>query len=269
MENKFNIDNDERNRILSLHENSTKNQYLNIISEQTSKGLNYTVSYGQQFIGVGGNKFETPSGVVVTVDQTNKKLNIGKYLKFGCQPKMAGSKMPMFYTSYDGKNWYGNVGGALTNVLKKKYCKGTELKSNDEILGKTTQSNEQNKLKSIEAFKKFACVTSYPNAKQETLNDGTITYLINGEYYYSNGRKNTSKGVVNYTCNDPVFKQKGDKVKNVGNIVIPKDIDLSQITKSLPPELQSVITPPTIDGQPNTGGQPDFNQLLTQLQGIS
>jgi hypothetical protein len=55
----------------------------------------------------------------------------------------------------------------------------------------------------------------------------------------------------------------------VGNVVIPKDIDLSQITKSLPPELQTVITPPTVNGQPNTGGQPDFNQILTQLQGIS
>ena len=218
MENKFIINDDERQRILSLHENSTKNQYLNIISEQTSKGLNYTVSYGQEFIGVGGNKFEIPSGVVVTVDQTNKKLNIGKYLKFGCQPKMAGSKMPMFYTSYDGKNWYGNVGGALTNVLKKKYCKGTELKSNDEILGKTTQ----------------------PKADANKVDKGKV---VGG-------------------------KVVGGKVVG-GNVVIPKDIDLSQITKELPAELQTVLTPPTVDGQPNTGGQPDFNQLLTQLQGIS
>lgn len=40
MRNIFNIDNDEKTRILSLHENSTKKQYLNLIveQEQTTSG---------------------------------------------------------------------------------------------------------------------------------------------------------------------------------------------------------------------------------------
>jgi hypothetical protein len=54
-----------------------------------------------------------------------------------------------------------------------------------------------------------------------------------------------------------------------GKVVIPKDIDLSQMVQNLPPEIKTMITPQTIDGQPNTQGQPDFNQLLTQLQGLS
>ncbi len=116
--------------------------------------------------------------------------------------------VPFYYSTFDGKVNYGNQGSTLTNNLRKRYCKGTELKTNDEILGKKTQPN-------------------------------------------------VDKGKV-----------VGGKVVG-GNVVIPKDIDLSQITKELPSELQTVLTPPTVNGQPNTGGQPDFNQLLTQLQGLS
>jgi hypothetical protein len=45
MENKFIIDNGERQRILSLHENSTKQQYLNVLSEQTTpqQKVSYTL----------------------------------------------------------------------------------------------------------------------------------------------------------------------------------------------------------------------------------
>lgn len=39
MRNLFHLNDDERNRILSLHENSTKKQYLNVISEQTGTAL--------------------------------------------------------------------------------------------------------------------------------------------------------------------------------------------------------------------------------------
>jgi hypothetical protein len=47
MKNLFNLSNEERNRILTLHENSTKKQYLDVISEQTGTSLdNYKLPTG-------------------------------------------------------------------------------------------------------------------------------------------------------------------------------------------------------------------------------
>lgn len=174
MKKLFEIDSDEIKRILSLHENSTKKQYLNLINEigaggegdttfdpaqydysnvvktetptKQFNGLNYTLQNDQTFIGaVGGKKINVPAQTIVTVDQTNKKLNIGKYFKFGCQP-ITVSQTPFYYTSYDGKRSYGNQGSALTNILRKRYCKGTELKSNEEILGKNKTVQQKPKV---------------------------------------------------------------------------------------------------------------------------
>jgi len=231
MENKFNIDNDERQRILSLHENSTKQQYLNLIMEGP-EGLNYKIDKMHRFISaVGGKSFTVDSGQIVTVDQTNKKLNIGKYFKFSCKPKIV-SGTPFHYTDMNGKVDWGNEGSALTNVLKKRYCNGENLKSNEEILGKKNQQKTPlTPEQQLERAKKCG-------------------YKTWDEYK-----------VAQFAC------PKNNSIVG-GKVVIPTDIDLSQITKDLPPELQTVLTPPTVDGQPNTQGQPDLNQILTQLQGL-
>lgn len=309
MENKFNIDSDEKRRILSLHENATKQQYLNLINEigaggegdmsfdpaqydysnvvktptKQFNGLNYTLQNGQTFISaVGGNKINVPSQTIVTVDQTNKKLNIGKYFKFGCKP-ITVSSTPFYYTSFDGKKNYGNEGSALTNILRKRYCKGTELKSNEEILGKNQQGGGNN----------------YVIQNPHTLNKGALK-IVKGDIATKSGNnvviKRGNTVVTSMDCKSGKFntglgqtdadggnvlrdtlmkKFCGSSAPSGGKvpggkvpIVIPKDIDLSQITKDLPPELQTVLTPPTVDGQPNTSNTPDFNQLLTQLQGL-
>lgn len=56
-------------------------------------------------------------------------------------------------------------------------------------------------------WSKFPCVTGFAGAQQTTLSDGSIGYSISGVTYYNNGRKSSSAGNVNYTCNDPEFKQ--------------------------------------------------------------
>ena len=57
-------------------------------------------------------------------------------------------------------------------------------------------------------WSKFTCVTGFAGAQQTTLSDGSISYTINGLTYYNNGRKQMADGtMVNYTCNDPEFKQ--------------------------------------------------------------
>lgn len=236
MKNNFIIDSDEKQRILSLHENSTKNQYLNLIMEGP-EGLNYKTDRIHTFISaVGGKKIQVDSEQLVTVDQTYKKLNIGKYFKFSCKPKIV-SGTPFHYTDMNGKVDWGNEGSALTNVLKKRYCNGENLKSNEEILGKKNQQKT-------------------PLTPQQQLERAQkCGYKTWDEY----------KG-AEFACNSKNNLKNNSIVG--GKVVIPKDIDLSQITKDLPTDLQTVLTPPTIDGQPNTSGVPDFNQLLTQLQGL-
>jgi hypothetical protein len=54
---------------------------------------------------------------------------------------------------------------------------------------------------------KYPCVVSHPNAKKTADSSGGVVYLINGVYYYGNGRKMLANRTMgNYTCNDPEFK---------------------------------------------------------------
>jgi len=67
-------------------------------------------------------------------------------------------------------------------------------------------------------WSKFPCVTGFVGAKPTTLSDGSVSYDISGVTYWNNGRKSSSAGMVNYTCNDPEFKSQGD-VEPTGNYV--------------------------------------------------
>ncbi len=55
--------------------------------------------------------------------------------------------------------------------------------------------------------KNFPCVVNYPKSQQKTRNDGTTYYVIDGEMYFNNGRKQDKSGaMVNYSCDDEIFK---------------------------------------------------------------
>ncbi len=194
MKNIFESDSDEIKRILSLHEESTKKQYLNVLNEQDSKlesqqdqrnketiknnnndkkspqfnGLNYTLQNKQEFKNpIGGETIGANSGTVVTVDQNSKQLNIGKMFRFSCKP-ITISQTPIYYKGWDGKNNYINVGSALTNMLRKRYCKGTELKSNEEILGKQNAEVNKEKTKIVNTGKLTQSVNPQAFATQST-----------------------------------------------------------------------------------------------------
>jgi hypothetical protein len=54
---------------------------------------------------------------------------------------------------------------------------------------------------------KYPCVVNHPNAKKTKDSSGGVVYLINGVYYYGNGRKMLAdRTMANYTCNDAEFK---------------------------------------------------------------
>ena len=49
---------------------------------------------------------------------------------------------------------------------------------------------------------KYPCVTSAPGVAPSKMSDGTLSYVLNGVFYYSNGRKKLKDGKMsNYYCN--------------------------------------------------------------------
>jgi hypothetical protein len=67
---------------------------------------------------------------------------------------------------------------------------------------------------------KYPCVVNYPGAEKGTLSDGSTSYKINGEVYYSNGEKMTqNEGIkVPYSCNDNFFTKGKDTKKSADTV---------------------------------------------------
>jgi hypothetical protein len=94
----------------------------------------------------------------------------------------------------------------------KYYFKGTvgeyQTKNPDwtEAAGKGLNAIKEKIFPKTASWEKFPCVVNHPNAKKGTMENGSWTYEIEGNVYYNNGRKTSSQGNVNYTCEDPEFK---------------------------------------------------------------
>jgi hypothetical protein len=94
----------------------------------------------------------------------------------------------------------------------KYYFKGTvgEYQTKNpnwtEATGKGLDSIKEKIFPKTSSWEKFPCVVNHPDAVKKILNDKTYGYEIQGVTYYSNGRKTSPQGNVNYTCDDAVFK---------------------------------------------------------------
>jgi len=314
MENKFIINNDERQRILSLHENSTKHQYLNVISEQLSKTMDsYTLLSSVELENnTGGNERDLilQKGAVFT--KSNKDGYLESKTTYSLPQNMTSNASKEDYKTgtvyYNCKTFKFSIPGQTYSWYEDtSYSKAQGNKTLTGSLSKVcnTKKGESNSQSNKQTDKK-----TYSTAKSHTFGGGKVTlpvgtnfiqakdgasakvngvwgfYSCKNQSYFVTGSnvgvkeddktQSLGKKLNQEFCKgssiDTGFKQQklGGSLKgNTDAIVIPTDIDLSQITKELPAELQAVLTPPTVDGQPNTGGQPDFNQLLTQLQGLS
>lgn len=65
-------------------------------------------------------------------------------------------------------------------------------------------------------FAKFPCVPNHPKAQKKNLESLGLVYIINGTYYFDNGRKMLPDNTkANYTCNDPEFKVTDSKPKRI------------------------------------------------------
>jgi hypothetical protein len=240
MKNLFVLTEEEKNRILGLHESATKNQYLtseayeswrSSSDDKTERRVGRTLGFGikstmnngcELVMLVDGNQYENlvcnvcPSGYLdFKIENDYKNTTItGNWSTDGQNVTIKMS---------DGTTFTGALsdGSIKDQVLRwimkqpkfidysKKYALSTKGWGSGEVM--TMPEDELGK------WGGYPCVVNHPNAKQEKTSSGSIIYLINNEYYYNNGRKKLSDGtMLNYTCNDEIFKPQTKK-ENGGN----------------------------------------------------
>lgn len=99
----------------------------------------------------------------------------------------------------DLKNHLSSIGITLGNTSQDPR-KGANAAT---FGGLTPQASTEDISKVEEMWKdpKVSCVISQPNAKKETLSNGSTAYLIGAVRYYANGRKQLADGTMtNYNC---------------------------------------------------------------------
>lgn len=228
------LDEQEKNRILYLHESRTKGQYL--LNEVDDLG---TQQY-QQSQGVETTKEKTPQQ-----KKFDDKKNRVKTLDSKCSGAKVNKNNPLYL---EFGNWINSSGkwqkGRLEKILKKinnlqQYCEvsqtlkslatpgqpyeylkksiGEYLESQISRVASWTQWFEQplkplldsvglNKAEkgasSNEAWKKYPCVTT--TGKKYSLPDGSFVYGLDGYYFYGNGRKMNlkTKEMSNFVCDE-------------------------------------------------------------------
>jgi hypothetical protein len=246
MRNLFLINEDEKNRILNLHENATKKQYL---TEQTNTTTESPEKIAEKLAKASDSPGTMENDIVSAIekikDQNTFTLVNNLISKYTRAPKYS-SIQDMLNGELESDNlstvrkianylktisitmkWKKNDQGLTGGGEKYSRFVSNSIKITVPNIGTQNQDNQE---KSILAWKRFPCVTSHLNAKQTKDKNGSVVYLIDGVYYYANGRKKMKDGkMANYTCNDPEFKQKGGS--NVGAkvaMVMPSDVDLDK-----------------------------------------
>jgi hypothetical protein len=275
MENKFNIDNDERTRILSLHEHSTKQQYLNVITEQN--GSNYTtkmdVKLDSGYIIPKGTVFKTLKKNILTAQVPGTTGGVKHFSENKVNVNFYCSQGKYFFdkdVSRTGRYDDGSLSKNLVNNLcnKQPIPQGGYGIQNTHTLNKGAIKIIKGDVASKSGD---SVVIKRGNTIVTSLDCKTGKFNTRVGQVDADGGNSLRDNLMKQFCGKTLPAANAANVSNKlgGKVVIPKDIDLSQMVQNLPPEIKTMITPPTVDGQPNTQGQPDFNQLLTQLQGLS
>jgi|688.fasta_scaffold728398_1 hypothetical protein len=219
MKNLFVITEEEKNRILGLHESATKNHYLiNEVSYGTGNWVevdlnaktlilnNYLemeradgtmnrelkLNKGTKFV-KGSSKFLISKGIPYQLvdDLTGIVLeNLTGDVYYYCDSKRFGTNKDNI--QYFGENFQSAVQKAFDDLC------GVLDKEQQLVVADRDQ---------LEKWNNYQCVINHPNAKQVKNPSGSIVYTINGETYFNNGRKRLADGtMMNYTCNDEIFK---------------------------------------------------------------
>jgi hypothetical protein len=223
MKNLFIITEEERKRILSLHENATKRQYLGeakVTGDQFSgRNIQFDkeTKYTQDIFNLVFQKTNVDetrlTDVIISIPDLNTFIKVNNELKNTF--KLMGSKYSGLDsiiadvidfgnddTDVERLRTYFNRIGVTTNQLGNDYYSFGELNPKSEELPNPQETKVETN------WKNYPCVTSHPKAKQVKLADGSFKYIIGNFDYYSNGRKKniTTKQMSSYNC-ETEFKQ--------------------------------------------------------------
>lgn len=238
------LDEEEKNRILNLHESATKKQYL---SEATEKGgaayvdpttdtpdAKIARAFYQSAVGPGTNEanmltalqsiksaaqFWKVNELVKNLSSNSGKLDIAGVINDEMDrdnledvKKITDSlKSTAGITATYGSEDRKLASGGVAKLFKKNTFKITS----QPVVAKTAAELD------AAWATTYKCVTTQPGAKASKLKDGSTAYVINGYVYYSNGVKRkipvASNKSEKYSCAE--FKSnKSNKGSSVASI---------------------------------------------------
>jgi len=213
------LNEEEKNRILNLHESATKRQYLmetpltdfyDKLPAETKKKFTAMNNTWQD----GG----TREGDMLNVLKTFTADDYNKYNQYLLLHK--NSSDPLEYSSFqeiiNGEMGKDNLQDVIniTNQLKNMGVNATYVKDNIADLHPNSFKIGGPDTKGVASDANwnsiYACVTKAKGATPTTLSDKSTAYILNGYVYYNNGFKRKQPVKTNksekYTCNSPEFK---------------------------------------------------------------
>jgi hypothetical protein len=198
----------QRMNLLSKYDN------LKTLSEQANPALDIAKEIHASVSGPGTNP-------------TNFRNGVAK-IKDAAQFSLVNAELKKLYSKLDIAEWVNDDMGAnnlYTVEIISKHLKSIGVNNSYESVPDQYDPNKkyfkQDSFKILttpvaapaaaggatDPWAKYPCVVSHPNAKKTADSSGGVVYLIDGVYYYGNGRKMLANRTMgNYTCNDPEFK---------------------------------------------------------------
>jgi hypothetical protein len=277
MKDIFKILQEEKNRILEMHESKTKSHYLNIISEQTFEVPSYTTQKWNQFsketepaadVSVGfaaGVKFETTKDSKIV---TAKNVKVMVRNVEGWVPSNVTSQRVSFYCQ-KGKFYFqgdqtGYVSSQLSSVLVKNVCGKLNYQTTTASAGaKFTQSQDSSFTAENGGYangpKKGTTWTwDGKKATAPGINGGTVVFKCN-----------PSKFGFNFEFEGMMFKDNG----SLKNALVKRFCKVADNTQQ-PGTQTPVVEPPSAQNpragvkNPTSGNQlTNINKQIQQLLG--
>ena len=225
------LDEEEKNRILNLHESSTKRQYLREATEKGGAGYvdpatdTPEAKIAREFYGSASGPGTNEANMLIAIQSITLPAQFWKVNELVKNLPNNSSKLDIAGVINDemGRDNLGDVNKIIEALKTAGITATKESETRKLASGGTSENFKENTFKitsqpvvsktssELDAWATFKCVTSQPNAKRIKLKNGSTAYQIGSVVYYSNGRKFVDGKPYTYTCNE--FK---------GNVVDPK-----------------------------------------------
>jgi hypothetical protein len=227
------LDEEEKNRILNLHESATNRQYLREANEKGGAGYvdpatdTPEAKIAREFYGSASGPGTNEANMLIAIQNIKSAAQFWKVNELVKNLPGNSGKLDIAGVINDemGRDNLADVNKIIEALKTAGITATKESETRKLASGGTSENFKENtfKITSQPVVSKtsseldaawatnFKCVTSQPGAKPVKLKNGSIAYQIGSVVYFSNGRKFVDGKPFTYTCNE--FK---------GNAVDPK-----------------------------------------------